>query len=149
MPVLGRIGSPAGALRILSLALGIFLIFMAADKIAWLTDSTILVRRLQEWRGMARPAARWYLDTIAIPGAPVFARVVVLSELAAGTALILGTRVRLAAALAFLMVLNFHFAADLIFRYAYLTNAYGLPILGGLLALAIGGGTRLPFSVSK
>jgi len=149
MPVLGRIGSPAGALRILTLALGIFLIFMAADKIAWLTDSTILVRRLQEWRGMARPAARWYLDTIAIPGAPVFARVVVLSELAAGTALILGTRVRLAAALAFLMVLNFHFAADLIFRYAYLTNAYGLPILGGLLALAIGGGTRLPFSVSK
>ena len=149
MPVLGRIGSPAGALRILSLALGIFLIFMAADKIAWLTDSTILVRRLQEWRGMARPAARWYLDTIAIPGAPVFARVVVLSELAAGTALILGTRVRLAAALAFLMVLNFHFAADLIFRYAYLTNAYGLPILGGLLALAVGGGSRLPFSVSK
>ena len=149
MSLLGRIGSPAGALRILSLALGIFLIFMAADKIAWLTDSTILVRRLQEWRGMARPAARWYLDTIAIPGAPVFARVVVLSELAAGTALILGTRVRLAAALAFLMVLNFHFAADLIFRYTYLTNAYGLPILGGLLALAVGGGTRLPFSVSK
>jgi uncharacterized membrane protein YphA (DoxX/SURF4 family) len=98
---------------------------------------------------MARPAARWYLDTIAIPGAPVFARVVVLAELAAGTALILGTRVRVAAALAFLMVLNFHFAADLIFRYAYLTNAYGLPILGGLLALAVGGGTRLPFSVSK
>ena len=147
--MLGRIGSPAGALRILSLALGIFLIFMAADKIAWLTDSTILARRLQEWRGMARPAARWYLEAIAIPGAPVFARVVVLSELAAGTALILGTRVRLAAALAFLMVLNFHFAADLIFRYAYLTNAYGLPILGGLLALAVGGGTRLPFSVSK
>lgn len=149
MSLLGRIGSPAGALRILSLALGIFLIFMAADKIAWLSDSTILARRLQEWRGMARPAARWYLDTIAIPGAPVFARVVVLAELAAGTALILGTRVRLAAALAFLMVVNFHFAADLIFRYAYLTNAYGLPILGGLLALAVGGGTRLPFSVSK
>ena len=56
---------------------------------------------------------------------------------------------RLAAALAFLMVLNFHFAADLIFRYSYLINAYGLPILGGLLALAVGGGTRLPFSVSK
>jgi uncharacterized membrane protein YphA (DoxX/SURF4 family) len=149
MSLLGRIGSPAGALRILSLALGIFLIFMAADKIAWLTDSAVLTRRLQEWRGMARPAARWYLDTIAIPGAPVFARVVVLAELAAGTALILGTRVRLAAALAFLMVVNFHFAADLIFRYAYLTNAYGLPILGGLLALAVGGGTRLPFSVSK
>jgi uncharacterized membrane protein YphA (DoxX/SURF4 family) len=147
--MLGRLASPAGALRILSLALGVFLIFMALDKIEWLTDSTPLIQRLQEWRGMVRPLPRWYLDTVALPGAPVFARVVVLAELAAGTALILGTRVRLAAMLAFLMILNFHFASDLIFRYSYLINAYGLPILGGLLALAVGGGTRLPFSVSK
>jgi uncharacterized membrane protein YphA (DoxX/SURF4 family) len=149
MPRVGRIGTPAAALRILSLALGVFLIFMALDKIAWLTDATVLARRLQEWRGTARPLARWYLENVAIPGAPVFARLVVVAELAAGTALILGTRVRLAAALAFLMVLNFHFAADVIFRYSYLINAYGLPILGGLLALAVGGGARLPFSVSK
>jgi uncharacterized membrane protein YphA (DoxX/SURF4 family) len=130
-------------------ALGVFLIFMALDKIEWLADGTFLTRRLQEWRGMARPLARWYIETVALPAAPVFARVVVIAELAAGTALILGTRVRLAAALTFLMVFNFHFAADLIFRYSYLINAYGLPILGGLLALAIGGGTRLPFSLSK
>ena len=149
MSMLGRLASPAGALRILSLALGTFLIFMSIDKFAWLTDGTILVRRLEEWRGMARPMARWYLEAIAIPGAPVFARVVVLAELAAGTALLLGARVRLAAALAFLMILNFHFAAGLIFHYSYLINAYGLPILGGLLALVVGGGTRLPFSVSK
>jgi uncharacterized membrane protein YphA (DoxX/SURF4 family) len=149
MSLLGRVASPAGALRVLSLALGVFLIFMAVDKIGWLADGSILARRLQEWRGTARPAARWYLDTVAIPGAPLFARVVVLAELATGAALILGTKVRLAAALAFLMVLNFHFAADLIFRYNYLINPYGLPILGGLLALAMGGGTRLPFSVSK
>jgi uncharacterized membrane protein YphA (DoxX/SURF4 family) len=149
MSVLGRLASPAGALRILSLALGTFLIFMSIDKMAWLTDGTILARRLEEWRAMAGPMARWYLETVAIPGAPVFARVVVLAELAAGTALILGARVRLAAALAFLMILNFHFAADLIFHYSYLINAYGLPILGGLLALVVGGGTRLPFSVSK
>ena len=149
MSVWGRLASPAGALRILSLALGTFLIFMSIDKVAWLADGTILARRLEEWRGMAGPMARWYLETVAIPGAPIFARVVVLAEFAAGTALILGTRVRLAAALAFLMILNFHFAADLIFHYSYLINAYGLPILGGLLTLVAGGGTRLPFSVSK
>jgi uncharacterized membrane protein YphA (DoxX/SURF4 family) len=146
---LGRVASPAGALRILSVAIGLFLIFMSLDKIEWLTDGTILAQRLQEWRGTARPLARWYLDTVAIPGAAVFARVVVLAELTAGTALVLGTKVRLAATLAFLMVLNFHFAADLIFHYSYLINAYGLPVLGGLLALAVGGGTRIPFSVSK
>jgi len=148
MSFLSRVGSPAGALRILSVAMGVFLIFMSLDKIDWLTDAAILARRLQEWRGTARPLARWYLDTVAIPGSTVFARVVVLAELAAGTSLVLGMKVRLAAALAFLMVLNFHFASDLIFRTSYLINPYGLPVLGGLLALAVGG-TRLPFSVSK
>jgi uncharacterized membrane protein YphA (DoxX/SURF4 family) len=148
MSFVSRLASPAGALRILSIALGVFLIFMAVDKIEWLADSTPLTERLQEWRDTVRPMAQWYLDTVAIPGAPVFARMVVLAELTAGTALILGVKVRLAAALAFLMVLNFHLASDLVFHYSYLINAYGLPILGGLLALAVGG-KGLPFSVSR
>jgi uncharacterized membrane protein YphA (DoxX/SURF4 family) len=146
--MLARLVSHAGALRLLSLAMGVFLIFMSLDKIDWLWDAGILTRRLQEWRGMARPFARWYLDTFALPGAPLFARVVPLAELAAGTALILGLRVRLAAALALLMIVNFHVASDVIFRYDYLINGYGPPILGALLALTTGG-TRLPFSVSK
>ena len=148
MALLTRLASFSGALRLLSVALGTFLIFMAVDKIEWLMDGGFLARRLQEWRGIARPLARWYLDTIAIPGAPVFARVVVIAELAAGSALVLGMKVRLAAVLALGMVLNFHIASDVIFRYDYLINAYGLPVLGGLLALAVGG-SRLPFSVSR
>lgn len=148
MSMLGSLGSPAGALRILSVMMGVFLVFMGLDKIDWLMDAGILTRLLQEWRGTAGPFARWYLDTVALPGAPVFARVVMLAEVAAGAALVLGMRVRLAAALALLMVLNFHVASDLIVRYSYLTNPYGLPILGGLLALALAG-ARLPFSLSK
>jgi uncharacterized membrane protein YphA (DoxX/SURF4 family) len=148
MSLLGRMASCGGALRILSVALGVFLIFMGIDKIEFLTDSGILLQRLEEWRGMAGPLASWYLDTLAIPGAPIFARLVVLAELAAGSALVLGVKVRPAATLALLMVINFHIAADVMFRYDYLINAYGLPVLGGLLALAVGG-ARLPFSVSK
>ena len=141
--------NPQGvALRVLSFAMGLFLLFMGLDKIDWFLDGSILTQQLQHWRGMARPFARWYLDTICLPGAPVFARVVPTAELAAGTALILGVRVRLAAALAMLMVINVHIAADVMFRYEYLWNGYGPPILGALLALAIGG-TRLPFSVSR
>ncbi len=146
--MLGRVGPHAGALRILSVMMGVFLICMGLTKIDWLMDGGILTQMLQEWRGTARPLARWYLDTIAIPGAPVFARVVLLAELAAGAALVLGVRVRLTAALALLMVLNFHVASDVIFHYSYLTNGYGLPVLGSLLALALAG-TRLPFSVSR
>jgi uncharacterized membrane protein YphA (DoxX/SURF4 family) len=138
----------AVALRILSLAMGLFLLFMGLDKIDWFMDGSILTQQLQQWRGMARPFARWYIDTICLPGAPVFARVVPTAELAAGAALIFGVRVRLAGALAMLMVINVHVAADVMFRYEYLWNAYGPPVLGALLALAIGG-TRLPFSVSR
>ena len=136
----------ARGLRVPSIALGVFLIFMGVDKPDWLMDSSHLVRRLQEWRGSAPPTVRSYLDTIAIPGASVFARLVLVGELAAGAALLCGIRVRLAASVSLLMVLNFHFASDVLFHYSYLTNAYGPPVLGGLLALAIGG-TRLPFTL--
>jgi uncharacterized membrane protein YphA (DoxX/SURF4 family) len=128
--------------------MGLFLLFMGLDKIDWFLNGGILAEQLQQWRGGARPLARWYLDTIAFPAVPIFARVVPLAELAAGTALVLGVRVRLAAALALLMVINIHIAADVMFRYEYLWNAYGPPVLGALLALAVGG-TRLPYRASK
>ena len=148
MARLATIVSPAGSLRLLSIAMGVFLVAMSLDKIGWLADAGFLTQRLQEWRGAARPLARWYLDTIALPGAPVFARMVPIGELATGAMLILGLRVRLAAAVALLMIVNFHVASDVIFRYSYLMNGYGPPILGSLLALAVNG-TRLPFSVSR
>ena len=128
--------------------MGIFLLFMGLDKLDWFANSALLSQQLQQWRGMARPLARWYIDTVALPGAPFFARIVPMAELAAGTALLLGLRVRVAAALALLMVVNFHIAADVMFRYEYLWNGYGPPVLGALLALSIGG-VRLPFSLSK
>jgi len=128
--------------------MGLFLLFMGLDKVDWFMDGGILTQQLQGWRGMARPLARWYLDTIALPAAPVFARVVPAAELAAGTALILGVGVRPVAGLALLMVINFHVAADVMFRYEYLWNAFGPPVLGALLALSIGG-ARLPFSARR
>ena len=82
-----------------------------------------------------------------MPGAPLFARLVPLGELAAGAALVAGYQVRLAAAVALLMILNFHFAMGILFQSAYLTNGFGLPVVGGLSALAIGA-QRQPFSVS-
>ena len=148
MTTLVPAGSSLGGLRVLSLIMGAFLIFMGLDKVGWLMDDAFLTGRLQEWLGAAPPASRWYLETVAIPGAPLFARLVPLGELAAGAALVCGFRVRLAATIALLMVMNFHFASDVLFHYSYLTNGYGLPVMGGLLGLAIGG-ARLPFSVSK
>lgn len=139
-------GAAASGLRLLTIFLGVFLIFEGLGKLAWFTDSAPLQGTLQEWLKTASPTSRWYLETFAIPGVPMFARLVPFGELAAGVALVLGFWTRLAAAFAFLMVLNFHVASGAIFQYRFLTNGFGLPVLGGLLALAVGG-SRLPWSV--
>jgi uncharacterized membrane protein YphA (DoxX/SURF4 family) len=128
--------------------MGAFLFAMGIQKLAWLTDSALLLESLQKWLRDAPAPSRWYLETIAIPGVPVFARLVPIAELAAGGALLVGLRVPLAAGLAAAMILNFHFAAHVLFRHEYLTNAYGPPVLGGLLALALGG-ARLPFTARR
>jgi uncharacterized membrane protein YphA (DoxX/SURF4 family) len=62
-----------------------------------------------------------------------------LGEFAAGLAFLGGVSTRLAAVLALLMVINFHVASGAIARYQFLTNGYAFPVMGGLLALAIGG----------
>ena len=141
-------GSVAGGLRVLSVLMGVFIVFMGMGKLAWFGDSGYLVAELERWREFAPAMSRWYLDTVAIPGAPLFARLVVLGELATGAALVTGVRIRLAATVALLMILNFHVAMGVIFTYGYLTNGYGLPVVGGLLALAIGG-TKLPLSLGR
>jgi len=141
-------GAGAHALRILALMLGAFFIFNGLDKLSWFLDSSILAGRLDGWLASAAPASRWYIETVAMPGVPLFARVVPIAELTAGTALIVGFWTRLAAFMALAMVANFHVARGLLFSADFLTDGLGFPVLGALLALAIAG-ARLPFSVSK
>ena len=132
----------------MSLAMGIFLICMGLNKLGWLVDSRFLAAELAGWREFAPPISRWYIDTVAMPGAPLFARLVLFGEFASGAALVAGFRVRLAAGVALLMVLNFHFASGVMFQWGYLTNGFGLPVVGGLAALALGA-RRLPFSILR
>src|SRR5690349_10680332 len=132
-------------LTLIRMCLGVFFLFEGIGKLRWLLNASILAGQLHGWLGDAAPnsASRWYLEHVAIPGATVFARLVPLGELAAGLALIVGVWTPLVAFLAFLMVLNIHVASGALFRYAFLTNGYGLPVLGPTLGLAIAG-VRLP-----
>jgi uncharacterized membrane protein YphA (DoxX/SURF4 family) len=138
----------AYGLRALALMLGVFFIFNALDKLAWFADSGILAQRLEGWLQEAAPSTRWYIETVAKPGVPLFARLVPLAAFSTGVALILGFWTRLAAVVAFFMVANVHFARGFFYEWEFLIDGTGLPVLGGLLALAIGA-SRLPFSVSK
>ncbi|MXW34466.1 MAG: hypothetical protein F4Z60_02285, partial [Chloroflexi bacterium] len=109
-------GTGAGVgLRALSMFMGLFLILMAGQKVGWLLSSVPLLAELERWRELTSGNSLWYLETICIPFAPLFARVVPLAEFAAGAALIVGFSVRVTAGLALLMVLNFHFASGIMF----------------------------------
>jgi uncharacterized membrane protein YphA (DoxX/SURF4 family) len=134
------------ALRVLSFALGVFFLFMALDKRAWIGQPDLLATQLSGWMANAPAPSRWYLETVAIPGAGVFAPLVLAGELAVALALIFGVFVRPAAIAGLFMVVNFHFAMGVMLSWAYLWNGYGPPVLGGLLALSIGG-SNLPFSL--
>jgi uncharacterized membrane protein YphA (DoxX/SURF4 family) len=138
----------ARGLTALRFFLGVFFLFQGIGKIGWLTDAGPLTAQLQGFLESANAWNRAYLQTVCLPGAPVFARLVPIGEIATGVAFLLGAYTRYAAIAALLMVLNFHFAGGFMFEYRYLTNGYGPPVVGGLLALALGG-AALPLSLRK
>jgi uncharacterized membrane protein YphA (DoxX/SURF4 family) len=142
-----RHGMGLATTRILT---GVFFIFMGLGKLKWLFDTSILGGQLSGWLQAAPPGSmsRAYLERIAIPGIPYFARLVPLGEMASGLALLLGAWTPLFGFIAFFMALNFNFASGAIFKYSFLTNGYGLPVLASTLGLAIGG-VRLPWSIRK
>lgn len=135
-------------LLFVKIGLGVFFIFEGWDKLPWMTHPELLSAILQKWAAAGVPVSKWYIETILNPGVPVFARLVFLGEVSAGLAFLSGLWIRPAAILTFMMVLNIHFAHSSIFQYGFLSQGDGLPILGGLLALAIAG-SSWPFSLSN
>lgn len=128
----------AVALVVVRVCIGVFMFFFGFEKLSWLLDATALTTQLETWLLNAPPASLWYLERI-IPGAPVFARVVPVGAMAGGLALAFGFWTRMAAALSLVVVVSLQLGAGAMFRYAYLADASGLPLVGGLLALMIGG----------
>jgi uncharacterized membrane protein YphA (DoxX/SURF4 family) len=138
----------AAGLTVLRICIGLFFLFEGLGKVHWFANPSILANQLTAWANAAPSSSlsARYLAAIALPHARSFARLVPLGELASGVALILGIWTPIFAFIAFFMALNFEFASGTLFKYAWLTNPYGLPVLGGTLALVLGG-TRLPLSM--
>ena len=135
-------------LTLLRILLGVFFLFEGLGKLRWFLDPSLLSQQLATWEHsiQAGSISAQYLARVAVPFAAVFARLVPLGEIGAGLALIAGFWTPFVAFIAFVMVVNFHIASGAIFTYGFLTNPYGLPVLGGALALTIGG-VRLPWSI--
>jgi len=135
-------------LAVTRVCLGVFLLFQGINKYRWFVDTSILAEQFNGWLETASPGSisRWYLDHVAVPGLAVFARLVPVGEVVSGLALIVGFWTPVFAFISFFMVVNFAVASGTIFTYSYLTNGYGLPVVGSTLGLTLGG-VRLPWSV--
>ena len=134
----------ATGLAVLRICLGIFFLFEGVGKIRWFVDTSLLAGQLADWSQAVAPGSlsHWYLESIAIPRVAIFARLVPLGEIASGIAMVAGFWTPLFAFVAFFMALNFQFASGAIFTMSFLTSGYGLPVLGGTLALAIAGSRK-------
>lgn len=80
----------ATGLAIIRVPLGVFFVFESLSKIRWLTNTSLLAGQLARWLQTvgSGSSSGWYLQHIAIPGAPLFARFVPLGEFCSGLALI-------------------------------------------------------------
>jgi uncharacterized membrane protein YphA (DoxX/SURF4 family) len=134
-------------LLVIRITAGVYVLFAGISKTSWLLDSTPWAHQLSQWLTDATPISRWYLDRI-MPGAPIFARVIPLAEMIGGLALAVGFWTRLAASLCLVMILNVQLASGAMFKYSYLSDAAGLPLVGALSGLMIGGG-KLPLSLRR
>ncbi len=131
-------------LTVLRVSLGVFFLFEGLSKIRWLVNPALLATELTGWAHTVSPLSLSgrYLSRVALPWVAYFARLVPLGELTCGVALIAGFATPLFAFIAFFMALNFQFASAALFKYSFLTSGYGLPVLGGTLALTLAGSTR-------
>ena len=96
----------------MSVGLGVFFLAMSLNKRDWIGHPDLLAQRFERWLPTASPYARAYLEGIAIPGAPEFARLVPLGEFLAALAMFSGTFTNVAAGVALLMVLKFPFRGE-------------------------------------
>ena len=132
----------------LRVALGVFLIMKSTTKFGWLMDGSPLTAKLADWA--VRPEvfwlSNWYAEVL-VPGAPLFARLVLFGELGGGLALIAGFWTRPVALIATLMILNYHLASGGLVAMDFLSDASGLVVVAALLALAFDG-RNLPLSIA-
>jgi uncharacterized membrane protein YphA (DoxX/SURF4 family) len=115
-------------LALLRIAAGISILGPGLHKLGWFAHPE-LEQTLASWAEHApNSMVLRYLHAVT-PHHSLLARVVAVGEIGVGTMLILGFLTPLAAALAFVMIVNYHFASGAMFKLDYITGQNGLTYL--------------------
>jgi uncharacterized membrane protein YphA (DoxX/SURF4 family) len=125
-------------LAFLRVAAGLSLLGPGLGKLGWFGSAQPLHDKLAAWAAAAPyPFVAKYLNFM-LPHSGALARVVVLGELGLGALLIVGFLTPIAALLAFVMVLQFHFASGEMLSRHYVLGQNGLVYVFGFLVLFAG-----------
>ena len=101
----------------------------------WLTNPQPLIDSLTGFRAHAAEYQLYYLDTIAIPYAGVWSKIMATGETALGLSLLLGLLVRLSSLMGIIMVLNFYAANGSLYSLRFFSSAWSALIVVSLLVL--------------
>jgi thiosulfate dehydrogenase [quinone] large subunit len=129
---------------ILRLALGALLLHAGYDKWSsgWLQSSQELSENLASYHEHATGVQLRYLDTVAIPYAGVWSKLMTVGEAAVGISLLLGLLVRLGSLVGIFMVVNFHIANGNMFSVNVIGSPWAALLLAGLLVTLLAGAGR-------
>src|SRR5437867_208717 len=101
----------------------------------WLQNPEQLASSLNNFHQHAGGAQLIYLDRVAIPYVNIWSKLMTIGEFAVGVSMLLGLMVRLSAACAIFMVINFHAATGNLFSLNYFGSPWAALLIAGLLAM--------------
>ena len=99
----------------------------------WLTNSQPLLDSLEHYLQHAAGVQLTYLNSVAIPYASIWSKLMTIGELAVAISLLLGLFVRFSSLIAIVMVLNFSAANGNLFSLNFFGSPWAALLLAGLL----------------
>jgi uncharacterized membrane protein YphA (DoxX/SURF4 family) len=122
---------------VLRLAIGGLFLSLGVNKIheGWLSNPAPLQQSLNNFHQHAAGPQLTYLDSVAIPYAGLWSRLMAAGETAVAVSLLVGLLVRLSSLVAMIMVANFHAATGNLFSLNFFGSPWACLLLAGLLVL--------------
>ncbi len=124
-------------LFIIRLALGALMLHGGFEKYqeGWLRNSAPLQASLESFQQHASAYQLRYLESVALPYASLWSKLICAGELALGVSLLLGCLVRLSTLVGMVYVLNLYAANGTLFSLSFFASPWSALLFSALLAL--------------